>query len=73
MLHFGAQPRFSENVKIIQVDLNAEELGNNTSNCVQVQSDIKTFTQQVRFFKSNIEYSMPKNFFFLRVFLLTKN
>ena len=68
MLHFGKQPRFSDNVKIVQVtysyetlkkknsthqlidkvDINAEELGNNTNNCIQVQADIKSFCEQVK-------------------------
>ena len=49
MLHFGKTPRFAPHAKFVQVDLHAEELGNNTnsSNCIQVQADIKSFCQQV--------------------------
>lgn len=31
ILHYGEQPKFNPNVKIIQVDIAAEELGNNTA------------------------------------------
>lgn len=47
MLHFGKSPRFSENVKFIQVDVYAEELGNNTLDCLEIQADIKSFAKQV--------------------------
>jgi 2-hydroxyacyl-CoA lyase 1 len=54
MLHFGKSPRFSKDVKIVQVDIHAEELGNNTNNCIKVQADLKTFTSQMNeHFKSN--------------------
>ncbi|XP_055629108.1 2-hydroxyacyl-CoA lyase 1 [Toxorhynchites rutilus septentrionalis] len=47
MLHFGRAPRFSPEVKIIQVDLNAEELHNSVRSSVAVQSDIVPFTEQL--------------------------
>lgn len=47
MLHFGQSPRFSQDVKIVQVYINAEDLGNNTKNCFQIQPDIKSFCKQV--------------------------
>lgn len=31
----------------VKVDLQAEELGNNTNTCIQVQADIRSFCQQV--------------------------
>ena len=49
MLHFGQPPRFSQNVKIVQVDINAEDLGNNTKDCIQIQADIQSFCKQVGF------------------------
>jgi len=47
ILHFGKPPRFNKDVKVIQVDLQAEELGNNTNTCIEVQADIRSFCQQV--------------------------
>lgn len=41
ILHFGRHPRFAPNVKIIQIDLNAEELHNSVQAEVAIQSDIK--------------------------------
>ncbi|XP_014486175.1 PREDICTED: 2-hydroxyacyl-CoA lyase 1 [Dinoponera quadriceps] len=40
MLHFGRPPRFQKTVKVIQIDLCAEELHNSVSSAVAVQSDI---------------------------------
>ena len=48
MLHFGKSPRFVEDVKVVQVDINPEELGNNTNNCIKVQADIRSFCEQVK-------------------------
>lgn len=62
MLHFGKSPRFMEDVKIVQIDINAEELGNNTSNCVRIQSDLKSFGEQLNeFLDQNKEYSVENN------------
>ncbi|XP_074031918.1 2-hydroxyacyl-CoA lyase [Leptinotarsa decemlineata] len=47
ILHFGRPKRFSPNVKIIQVDLNAEELHNSVKSEVGIQSDIKTAVRQI--------------------------
>uniref|UniRef100_A0A0K8TT28 2-hydroxyacyl-CoA lyase n=1 Tax=Tabanus bromius TaxID=304241 RepID=A0A0K8TT28_TABBR len=43
ILHFGRPPRFNTAVKIIQVDLCAEELHNSVTSAIAVQSNIKTF------------------------------
>ncbi|XP_045537160.1 2-hydroxyacyl-CoA lyase 1 isoform X1 [Papilio machaon] len=45
MLHFGQQPRYAPNVKVIQVDISAEELNNSIKSEVAVHSDIKPFTE----------------------------
>jgi 2-hydroxyacyl-CoA lyase 1 len=47
MLHFGQPPRLSADVKIIQVDLYAEELHNNVQSSVAVQGDVKAVVQQM--------------------------
>jgi 2-hydroxyacyl-CoA lyase 1 len=43
MLHFGRAPRFSSDVKVIQVDLTAEEMHNSIRSHVAIQSDIVPF------------------------------
>jgi len=59
MLHFGKSPRFAEDVKTVQVDIFAEELGNNTSNCIKVQADLKSFCSQMNeFFAANPKFDL---------------
>lgn len=41
MLHFGRSPRYNPNVKVIQIDLCAEELHNSVKAAVSIQSDLK--------------------------------
>ncbi|XP_070516334.1 2-hydroxyacyl-CoA lyase 1 isoform X2 [Cardiocondyla obscurior] len=45
MLHFGRPPRFQDNVKIIQIDLCAEELHNSVPSAVAIQSDVAPATE----------------------------
>jgi 2-hydroxyacyl-CoA lyase 1 len=45
ILHFGRSPRFSADVKVIQVDICAEEMHNSIKSSVAVQSDIGPFTE----------------------------
>ncbi|XP_031432489.1 2-hydroxyacyl-CoA lyase 1 isoform X2 [Clupea harengus] len=47
MLHFGFPPRFNPHVKIIQVDLCAEELGNNVRPAVALLGDIRSVVRQM--------------------------
>uniref|UniRef100_A0A2M4AKI8 2-hydroxyacyl-CoA lyase n=1 Tax=Anopheles triannulatus TaxID=58253 RepID=A0A2M4AKI8_9DIPT len=47
MLHFGRPPRYSPDVKFIQVDLQPEELHNSVLSTVAVQSHIVPFTEQL--------------------------
>lgn len=47
ILHFGRAPRYDEKVKIIQVDLCAEELHNSNLSSVAIQSDIKPFVEHL--------------------------
>ncbi|XP_020290209.1 2-hydroxyacyl-CoA lyase 1 [Pseudomyrmex gracilis] len=44
MLHFGRPPRFQRDVKVIQIDLCAEELHNSVPAAVAIQSDIAPAT-----------------------------
>lgn len=48
ILHFGRSPRFSDTVKVIQVDLLAEEMHNSVLSSVAVQSDIKPFVEALQ-------------------------
>lgn len=43
MLHFGRSPRFSEDVKVIQVDFQPEEMHNSIKSQVAIQSDLLSF------------------------------
>ncbi|XP_011343689.2 2-hydroxyacyl-CoA lyase 1 isoform X3 [Ooceraea biroi] len=45
MLHFGRPPRFQSNVRVIQIDLCAEELHNSVSSAVAIQADIAPATE----------------------------
>ncbi|XP_043922774.1 2-hydroxyacyl-CoA lyase 1 [Protopterus annectens] len=47
MLHFGLPPRYHPDVKFIQVDICAEELGNNVKPSVALLGDIKAVVQQL--------------------------
>jgi len=41
IMHFGAPPRFAPDVKIIQIDICGEELGNNVLATVPLHGDCK--------------------------------
>jgi len=47
MLHFGQQPRFNPDVKIIQIDNDTKELHNNVQSALAIQADLKTVLQQL--------------------------
>ncbi|KAM5279562.1 2-hydroxyacyl-CoA lyase 1 [Ctenodactylus gundi] len=47
ILHFGLPPRFRPDVKFIQVDICAEELGNNVKPAVTLLGDINAVTKQL--------------------------
>ncbi|XP_063778014.1 2-hydroxyacyl-CoA lyase 1 isoform X2 [Pseudophryne corroboree] len=47
ILHFGLPPRFRPDVKIIQVDICAEELGNNVKPVASLLGDVNAVTQQL--------------------------
>uniref|UniRef100_A0A6I8SZI8 2-hydroxyacyl-CoA lyase n=1 Tax=Xenopus tropicalis TaxID=8364 RepID=A0A6I8SZI8_XENTR len=47
ILHFGLPPRFRPDVKIIQIDICAEELGNNVKPAASLLGDIDAVTQQL--------------------------
>ncbi|XP_012253296.2 2-hydroxyacyl-CoA lyase 1 [Athalia rosae] len=47
MLHFGRPPRYQKNVKVIQVDLCAEEMHNSLQSTVAIQADIGPVAHQL--------------------------
>ncbi len=47
MMHFGQQPRFDKNVRVIQMDINAEEIGTNIPTEVALVGDAKAITAQL--------------------------
>ncbi|XP_026564026.1 2-hydroxyacyl-CoA lyase 1 isoform X1 [Pseudonaja textilis] len=47
ILHFGLPPRFQPDVKVIQVDIFAEELGNNVKPAAGLLGDVKAVTDQL--------------------------
>ncbi|XP_073237038.1 2-hydroxyacyl-CoA lyase 1-like [Porites lutea] len=47
ILHFGKPPRFKANIKIVQIDLHAEEMGNNIPAEIALLGDVKSVTEQL--------------------------
>uniref|UniRef100_A0A8C2V0C7 2-hydroxyacyl-CoA lyase 1 n=1 Tax=Chinchilla lanigera TaxID=34839 RepID=A0A8C2V0C7_CHILA len=58
ILHFGLPPRYQPGVKFIQIDICAEELGNNVKPAVTLLGDINAVTKQLleRFDKTPWQY-----------------
>ncbi|XP_061771847.1 2-hydroxyacyl-CoA lyase 1 isoform X2 [Nerophis ophidion] len=48
ILHFGLPPRFDPNVKVIQVDLRPEEMGNNVRPAVALLGDVNAVVNQLQ-------------------------
>jgi len=44
ILHFGKAPRFNENVKVVQVDVQPEEMHNSIKSLCAIQSDLLPFS-----------------------------
>ncbi|MEE6465983.1 hypothetical protein FKM82_006780 [Ascaphus truei] len=61
MLHFGHPPRFRPDVKIIQVDICAEELGNNVKPAATLLGDIDAVTQQLLEHLGKTSWKYPSN------------
>ncbi|MGE5595551.1 MAG: thiamine pyrophosphate-binding protein, partial [Hyphomicrobiales bacterium] len=47
ILHFGLPPRFNENVRVVQMDIAAEEIGTNVPTEVALVGDAKAITGQL--------------------------
>ncbi|XP_028674043.1 2-hydroxyacyl-CoA lyase 1 isoform X1 [Erpetoichthys calabaricus] len=61
ILHFGLPPRFSPDVKIIQVDIYAEELGNNVKPTVALLGDINAVVDQLLGYLKHDTWTYPLN------------
>lgn len=61
ILHFGRPPRYAPDVKVIQVDVCAEELHNSVKSAVAIQSDIKPAVQQITEGLKRTSYVFNKN------------
>uniref|UniRef100_A0A7N5KIK0 2-hydroxyacyl-CoA lyase n=1 Tax=Ailuropoda melanoleuca TaxID=9646 RepID=A0A7N5KIK0_AILME len=59
ILHFGLPPRYQPDVKFIQVDICAEELGNNVKPAVTLLGDINAVTKQ----ELASQKSLPMNYY----------
>jgi 2-hydroxyacyl-CoA lyase 1 len=47
IMHFGLPPRFNENVRVVQMDINPEEIGTNVPTEVALVGDAKAITRQI--------------------------
>ncbi|XP_036917227.1 2-hydroxyacyl-CoA lyase 1 isoform X2 [Sturnira hondurensis] len=63
ILHFGLPPRYRPDVKFIQIDICAEELGNNVRPAVTLLGDVSAVTKQLleQFDKTPWEYPPESN------------
>ncbi|XP_038222200.1 2-hydroxyacyl-CoA lyase 1 isoform X2 [Zerene cesonia] len=61
MLHFGQQPRFAPDVKVIQVDISPEEFHNSIKSEVAVHSDIKPFAEALAQKLASKKFSLQPN------------
>lgn len=59
IMHFGLPPRFNENVRIIQLDINPEEIGTNVSTEVALVGDGKAVTKQLNTALENRQWFYP--------------
>ncbi|XP_051664261.1 2-hydroxyacyl-CoA lyase 1 isoform X4 [Manacus candei] len=61
ILHFGLPPRFRQDVKVIQIDICAEELGNNVKPAAILLGDINAVTKQLLEEFSKRSFKYPSN------------
>ncbi|XP_038597887.1 2-hydroxyacyl-CoA lyase 1 [Tachyglossus aculeatus] len=61
ILHFGLPPRYQPDVKIIQVDICAEELGNNVRPVAALLGDINAVTEQLLDYYEKRPWKYPPN------------
>ncbi|XP_071372201.1 2-hydroxyacyl-CoA lyase 1 isoform X2 [Centroberyx affinis] len=61
ILHFGLPPRFDPHLKVIQVDLCAEEMGNNVRPAVALLGDINAIVSQLLEYVRKDGWKYPSN------------
>jgi len=61
ILHFGLPPRFSSDVKFIQIDICAEELSNNVRASVNLVGDARAVVHQLNDEYSKHPFTFPSN------------
>ncbi len=59
IMHFGLPPRFNKDVKVIQLDINPEEIGRNVQSEVALVGDGKAITQQLNTALGNRQWFYP--------------
>jgi len=59
ILHFGQQPRFNPNVRVIQMDISAEEIGTNVPTEVALVGDAKAITGQLNSYLEQNPWQYP--------------
>jgi 2-hydroxyacyl-CoA lyase len=60
IMHFGLPPRFREGVRVIQIDISAEEIGTNVPTEVPLIGDAKAITGQLNAYLSNHPWQYPE-------------
>lgn len=59
IMHFGLPPRFNKDVKIVQLDINPEEIGRNVPTDVALVGDGKAITKQINTALGNRQWFYP--------------
>ncbi len=60
IMHFGLPPRFSDKVRVVQLDISPEEIGRNVPAEVGLVGDGKAITQQLNTALDNRQWFYPK-------------
>ena len=60
IMHFGLPPRFKEGVRVIQMDIAAEEIGNNVPTEVALIGDAKAVTGQLNAYLTEHPWQYPE-------------
>lgn len=60
IMHFGLPPRFNENVRVVQMDVSAEEIGTNVPAEVALAGDAKAVTGQLNAALERNPWSYPQ-------------
>ena len=59
IMHFGLPPRFNKDVRVIQLDINPEEIGRNVQSEIALVGDGKAITQQLNTALGNRQWFYP--------------